>query len=92
MQRYNFILKLQMKVYEILSLAPEILKTLHKSGIKADDYRWIDLYRDYREMKRTGNKTVYIVAVLGERYNICERKVYKVLKRMQQDCQIDTAG
>lgn len=77
-----------MKVYEILSLAPEMMKMLHESGIKADDYRWIELYREYRKMKRNGDKTVYVVAVLSERYQICERKVYKVLKRMEQDCQV----
>ena len=79
-----------MKVYEILSLAPEMLKMLHMSGIKADDYKWIDMYREYREMKSKGDKMAYIVAVLSERYKVCERKVYKVIRRMQQDCQIGT--
>ena len=79
-----------MKVYEILSLAPEMLKMPHMSGIKADDYKWIDMYREYREMKSKGDKMVYIVAVLSERYNVCERKVYKVIRRMQQDCQTGT--
>lgn len=77
-----------MKVYEILSLAQEILKTLHESGSKSDDYKWMGLYHDYMRMKHEGNKTVYIVAVLSDRYKICERKVYKVLKRMEKDCQV----
>ena len=81
-----------MKVYEILSLNPEFLKRLHDFGIKQDDYQWVELYQDYRRMKRNGEKMVYIVASLGDKYHICERKVYKVIRRMEQDCQIGAAG
>ncbi len=81
-----------MKVYEILSLAPEMLKTLHESGIKPDDYKYINLYHEYREIKKHGNKTVYAVAVLSSRYGICERKVYKILRRMETDCQLGAVG
>ena len=77
-----------MKVYEIISLAPEMLKTLHESGIKPDDYKYINLYHEYTKIKKQGNKTVYAVAVLSSRYGICERKVYKIIKRMEQDCQM----
>ena len=78
-----------MKVYEILSLAPEMLKTLHKYGIKTGDYKYINLYHEYTQIKKQGNKTVYAVAVLSTRYGICERKVYKIINCMEQDCPID---
>ena len=77
-----------MKVYEILSLCPEFLKKLHDFGIRNDDYQWIDLYREYCQMRDNGEKIVFIVAFLGDKYGICERKVYKVIKHMEQDCQI----
>lgn len=80
-----------MKVYEILSLAPEFMKRLHDLGISQDDFRWLDLYREYLKMKAAGEKTVYIVAALSERYRCCERKVYKVIRSMERDCQIGAA-
>jgi len=81
-----------MKVYEIMFLVPDLLKILHENGIKSEDYKWIDLYKEYLTMKNMGHKTSYIVAVLGERYHICERKVYKVLRLMERDCQNGAAG
>lgn len=77
-----------MKVYEILSLNPQFLKMLHEFGIRIDDYQWIDLYREYRQMRDNGEKIVFIVAFLSDKYGICERKVYKLIKHMERDCQI----
>ena len=71
-----------MKVYEIMFLMPELLKVLYECGIKSEDYKWIEMYRKYLDMKAMGHKTSYTVAVLSEEYKICERKVYKVLKKM----------
>lgn len=79
-----------MKVYEILSLNPQFLKMLHEFGIRIDDYQWIDLYREYREMRDKGEKIVFIVAFLSDKYGVCERKVYKLIKHMERDCQIGT--
>jgi len=80
-----------MKVFEILSLNLGFLKMLHEFGIKHDDYQWVSLYLDYKKMKMRNEKTSYIVAFLGDKYNICERKVYKVLRQMDRDCHIGTA-
>jgi len=74
-----------MKVYKILFLVPELLETLHKNGIKTGDYKWINLYKEYLNMKSMHHKTGYIVAVLAERYGICERKVYKILAKMNRE-------
>ncbi len=77
-----------MKVYEILSLNRNFLEKLHEFGINMSDVRWIDMYFEYARMKHRGEKTSYIAAVLSEKYNICERKVYKIIKAMEKDCQI----
>lgn len=75
-----------MKNYEILSLFRGTLERLHGFGIRFDDYRWVDLYRDYRQMRKDGDKKTYIVLRLSQKYNICERKVYEVIKKMEKDC------
>ena len=64
----------------------ELLKTCHYMGIRPDDVQYIELYNDYNRLLDEGEKVSYIVAVLAERYNVCERKVYTLIKRLQSDC------
>ena len=75
-----------MTVYDIVSLNRELLKRLHKNGIKTDDYKWLDLYNDYLQMKAENHKTSYVVAKLSSKYKVCERQVFKVVKKMSQNC------
>ena len=51
-----------------------------------EDVQYIELYNDYTRLLDEGEKVSYIVAVLAERYNVCERKVYTLIKRLQSDC------
>lgn len=81
-----------MKVYEFLSLHKDFLKMLQKFGISLDDGKWVELYHEYKKMKDMDHKMVYIVAFLSEKYEICERKVYKIVKSMEKDCLIDAVG
>ena len=76
-----------MKVIEAVRFCGDMLKRLHDFGITTDDYRYLPLYDDFERMRSEGNKTTYIVATLSQRYGICERKVYKVVRRFAQDCQ-----
>ena len=51
-----------------------------------EDVQYIELYNDYNRLLDEGEKVSYLVAVLAERYNVCERKVYTLIKRLQSDC------
>lgn len=51
-----------------------------------EDVQYIEPYNDYNRLLDEGEKVSYIVAVLAERYNVCERKVYTLIKRLQSDC------
>lgn len=75
-----------MKVVELLKICGEMLKTLHENGISIDDYKHLPMLFDFQSMKECGDKTSYIVLVLSRKYNICERKVYKVLNKLLKDC------
>ena len=75
-----------MTIYEILSFHRELLRRLCNVGIKPSDYRFVALYEDYMRTKREGDKTTYIVAILAERYAVCERKVYDIIRRMSAEC------
>ena len=62
-----------------------------------DTYRYIhpymyergltdDIIEEFDIMKNMGHKTTYIIAHLAEKYDICERKVYKIIGKMIMDC------
>jgi len=81
-----------MKVYEILSLNRDFLEKLHNFGIKLSDFKHVGIYCEYLQMKSCGDKVAYIVAYLSDKHRVCERKVYKIIKTMERDCQIDAVG
>ena len=78
-----------MTIYELLSLNKDSLRYLSAAGIKTKDYRYVDLFRDYMRMTGEGCKTTYAVAVLAEKYGICERKVYDVIRRLKEPCSMN---
>ena len=74
-----------MKAYELLTMGRQMLEVLHRNGSRIDDYEYLSMYGDYLRMKADGEKVAYIVAVLKEKYHVCERKVYKVVKTMGRE-------
>jgi hypothetical protein len=75
-----------MTVFEILSFNRELLSRLFSTGVKANDYIYVNLYSDYMQMRGSGNKMTYIVAVLSEKYVVSERNVYSIIGRLGKDC------
>lgn len=80
-----------MTVADLVKFSVEMLKRLHDSGISTGDYRHLAIYEEYESMKLSGDKTTYIVATLAEKYGICERKVYKLLRHFKRECQFGAA-
>lgn len=76
-----------MKVIELVKFSTEMLKQLHEFGIRIDDYKYLELYEEYVRMRLDHQKTTYSVAYLSDKYGICERKVYKVIRHFGADCQ-----
>lgn len=77
-----------MKVIEILKLNRGVLEACRDIGIRLEDVKYIDLYCDYNRLRANGEKVSYIVAVLAEKYGVCERKVYALIKRLRADCDL----
>lgn len=75
-----------MTVFEILKFNKELLHRLFETGIKSNDFMYVDLYSDYVRMRKNGDKVTYIVAVLSMKYMISERKVYTIIGRLGKDC------
>lgn len=55
------------------------------SGIRLEDVEYVDLYADYTTLLERGEKVLYIVARLSEKYAVSECKVYTLIKRFQSD-------
>lgn len=62
---------------------------LARLGGKPDDVNYIDLYSEFVAMKCKGEKTTYAVLHLAEKYSVCERKVYDIIKRFGKSCTLD---
>lgn len=45
-----------MKVIEILNFNRELLKKLHEAGIRLEDTQYIDLYSDYMNLYKNGER------------------------------------
>lgn len=75
-----------MKIIEVLKFNRELIKRLKIAGIRLEDEEFVDLYTDYTNLLKRGEKVSYIVALLSERYAVSERKVYTLINRFKSDC------
>lgn len=69
---------------EVVRFSKELMQKLQECDVKLDDWRYVGMLDDYRDMKSEGVKCTAIVAILAERYGLSERQVYNVLKRMKE--------
>lgn len=79
----------KMTYYEIIKLNKEPINRLNSAGFRLEDCQYVALYEDYKRMHEAGDKMTYIVSVLHDRYHVCERKVYDLIKRFGKHCTID---
>lgn len=75
-----------MTVYETLKICGSLIGNLGKAGIKLSDHKYIGLFEDFQSARERGEKVAYIVACLSEQYNVSERSVYEIVKRLGSDC------
>lgn len=78
-----------MTIFDVLKFNKELLNRLRASGIRLEDAAYVDLFGDFNEMVRAGEKVSYAVMVLANRYGVSERKVYGIIKRFRSDCNGD---
>lgn len=76
------------KKIDILKFNRELIKRLREAGIRLTDERYIDLYDDYTELRRHGEKVSYIVLLLAARYGVSERTVYSLIRRLGDECNL----
>lgn len=75
-----------MTVYETLKICGGLIENLEKAGINPRDHKYVGLFEDFREARERGEKVAYIVACLSAKYNVSERSVYEIVKRLGSNC------
>lgn len=63
---------------------------MSEAGIVLEDYKHIEMFNKYQEMRDQGEKYVYIIATLSDEYNLSERTVSRIISRFIKYCQHET--
>ena len=75
-----------MKVYEMLKLECETLKTMSQNGIYINDYTYVEVYEQFRRMRSMGVKYEHALIQLSMERNIAKRTLQRAFKRLSKDC------
>lgn len=70
-----------MTAFELLNFLQKPIKSLSECDIKMDDYQYIDMYLEFKEMLLGKEKKEYIKNFLATKYNISERTVIRIVRR-----------
>lgn len=71
-----------MTAFELMVFLEKAMKSLSECDIKIDDYRYIDMYLEFKEMLAKNEKKEYIKSYLANKYCISESSVARVVRRL----------
>ena len=74
-----------MKVIEILRFNKEILERLSKNDIKTDDWEYVEMFNEYEQLRKEGEKVTWIIDTLSEKYGCSERTIHRIISRFKGD-------
>lgn len=77
-----------MTKYELLKACASVCEMLTRNGIDAADVRHLQMIEDFERMKGEGHKTSFIVYYLSRQYEVSEATVYRVAKRLAEECRL----
>lgn len=69
---------------ELVEFNKELFQRLKRAGIRLEDAKYCDLYRDYVEMSRTEPSRKVVLLTLAVKYGISDRQVYNIINHMKQ--------
>ena len=70
---------------ELVKISIEQLKMMSNSGIKMNDWKFVEMYEEYTEMRKRREKFRYIIAHLAEKYTTSESNIKRVVKRLSRE-------
>ncbi len=75
-----------MKVYEMLKLGAETLKTMSQNGIFLNDYLYVDAYEKFCHMRSIGIKYDCAIMEISDEMKIAKRTLQRAFKRLSAEC------
>lgn len=74
-----------MKRADLILFNEEMMRKLRKAGVRPDDYKYSDLYREYLRLKQTEGSRKVIILSLAQKYSYTDRQVYNIIKHMEKE-------
>ena len=71
-----------MKAIELLKIGAEMLNLMSKCDLRRDDYRYVGMFEEYMQRRRSGEKVDAILYDLSDKYAISESTLKRVVKRL----------
>ena len=68
---------------DLVEFNKELFQKLKQAGVRLEDYRYCDLYRDYVEMSRKNLSRKVIILTLAQRFGITDRQVYNIVRHLE---------
>lgn len=69
---------------DLIEFNKELFQKLKRAGVRLDDYKYCDLYRDYVEMTAKAASRKETMLTLAQRYGISDRQVYNIVSHMEK--------
>lgn len=78
-----------MTLYELIRANETQLRLLGDAVPKLHLIAYLDLFKEFMQLKNEGYKVSYLAAVLAEKYSITERNFYKIIKKFNEPVNIE---
>lgn len=77
-----------MNCYELIKSNSSLLQILKNNQISVNDIDNLQIYEEFREMKKQNHKTVYCVYVLSDKYGKSQRTIYNIIDHFRSNVTI----
>lgn len=74
-----------MKRADLILYCEEMMRKLRKAGVRPDDYKYSDLYRDYLSLMKNESSRKVVILSLAQKYSYTDRQVYNIIKHLEKE-------
>ena len=73
-----------MRRIDLIDSNRQLLQKLKEAGVKLEDFKYCDLYRDYLKMSETMHSRKEVILSLAQKHGYTGRQVYNILKHLEK--------